>query len=116
MLDNYALIMYTHIVGRECNRSLTRHTKTRQAPSSQYEGVKHKRLKMIRRSEMELFVNRSSGNFKPSISEYKGNFFFVGSVPEELGYWDKNSIGQDIFRSNIYKSKEDAQKALEAIK
>ncbi len=71
---------------------------------------------MIRRSEMEMFVNMSStGKFKPSISQYKENFFFVGSVPESLGYWDKNKIGQNIFRSNIYKSREEAQQALDAV-
>ena len=71
---------------------------------------------MVRRSEMEMFLNRSSGNFKPAISQYKDNFFFVGSVPESLGYWAKNKIGQDIFKSNIYKSREEAQQALDSVK
>ena len=73
-------------------------------------------MKTIRRSEMELFVNRSSGNFKPAISEYKGRFFFVGSIPESLGTWGKNKIGQAIFNSNVYASREEAQSALDGVK
>lgn len=70
---------------------------------------------MIRRSEMEMFVNRSSGNYKPAISEHNGRFFFVGSIPESLGKWGKNSIGQDIFNSNMYNSRQEAQQALDSV-
>ena len=70
----------------------------------------------MRQSEMAMFVNmRETGKYKPAISEYKGSFFFVGSVPESLGYWDKNSIGQAVFRSNHYPTREAAQAALEAV-
>jgi len=64
-------------------------------------------------NELAMFMNGTKNRvFKPAINEYKGRFSFVGSIPESLGYWDKNSIGQEIFRSNIYNSRQEAEEAL----
>lgn len=71
----------------------------------------------MRQSELVVFMNQNStGRFKPAINEYKGRFFFVGNVPESLGTWGKNKIGQDIFNSNMYNSREEAQQALDSVK
>ena len=79
--------------------------------------AKRKEVNEMRQSELAVFMNQSStGKFQPAISEYKGRFFFVGSIPESLGTWGTNKIGQAIFNSNHYDSREAAQAALDAVK
>lgn len=59
--------------------------------------------------------NAKAGSFQVAIQEYNGKFFFVGSVPMELLYKSTNAIGQTIYKSNMYNSKAEAEKALKEV-
>ena len=59
-----------------------------------------------------MFMNKQSVH-KCSIIQYpNGKFGFVGSIPENLGYWKRNSIQQDIFVSKVYNTRGEAERDL----
>lgn len=65
-------------------------------------------------TEFQMFIHATNGaKFKTTIIQYPTKkWSFVGDIPETLGYWSKNKIGQDIFCSNVYETREAAEKAL----
>lgn len=65
------------------------------------------------KNEDKMFSNNCK--HKTTIIKYHtGKYGFVGSIPINLGYWKKNRLGQDIFVSKIYNTKEEAEKELSA--
>lgn len=69
-------------------------------------------------NEFQAFIDATNGTrkHKTSILKYPtGKYGFVGEIPESLGTWKENSIGQAIFCSNIYKTREEAELALSIV-
>ena len=70
-------------------------------------------------TEWQMFMEATNGTreHKTSIIKYPtGKFGFVGDVPDSLGTWGKNRLGQAIFNSNVYGTREEAENALGGVK